>query len=73
MIFAEALNQAGNFWAYVGAGYGACAAVLIAYSARTITRAPHLPPASARSTAVDVNTNGGSTNSTQTASLPSSI
>lgn len=48
MIFAEALNQAGNFWAYVGAGYGACAAVLIAYSARTITRARRisrqLPP-----------------------------
>lgn len=35
-------NQAGDFWAYVGAGYGISAVVLIGYVVRTLRRARRL-------------------------------
>jgi hypothetical protein len=41
-MLADTVNQAGHFWAYVAAGYGAALVALGAYSARTLLRGRRL-------------------------------
>ena len=41
-MLADTLNQAGHYWAYVGAGYGVAFVVLTGYAARTVLRGRRL-------------------------------